>query len=39
MRPARNIEVVKVDLDRNLILLKGAIPGPNNALVAIEKVS
>jgi large subunit ribosomal protein L3 len=35
----RNIEVVKVDLDRNLILLKGAIPGPNNALVAIEKVS
>jgi large subunit ribosomal protein L3 len=35
----KNIEVVKVDLDRNLILLKGAIPGPNNALVAIEKVS
>ncbi len=35
----KNIEVVRVDLDRNLILLKGAIPGPNNALVAIEKVS
>lgn len=35
----RNIEVVRVDLDRNLILLKGAIPGPNNALIAIEKVS
>ncbi len=35
----KNIEIVKVDLDRNLILLKGAIPGPNNALVAIEKVS
>ena len=35
----KNIEVVKVDLDRNLILLKGAIPGPNNSLVAIEKIS
>ncbi len=35
----KNIEIVRVDLDRNLILLKGAIPGPNNTLVAIEKVS
>jgi len=35
----KNIEIVRVDLDRNLIILKGAIPGPNNALVAIEKVS
>ena len=35
----KNIEIVKIDLDRNLILLKGALPGPNNALVAIEKVS
>lgn len=35
----RNIEIVKIDLDKNLILLRGALPGPNNALVAIEKVS
>lgn len=35
----KNIEIVRVYLDRNLILLKGAIPGPNNALVAIEKIS
>jgi large subunit ribosomal protein L3 len=35
----KNIEIVKVDIDRNLILLKGAIPGPNNSLVAVEKVS
>ena len=35
----KNIEIVKIDLDRNLLLLKGAIPGPNNALVAVEKVS
>jgi large subunit ribosomal protein L3 len=35
----KNIEIVKIDLDRNLILLKGSIPGPNNSLVAVEKVS
>jgi len=35
----KNIEVIKIDVDRNLLLLKGAIPGPNNALVAIEKNS
>jgi len=35
----KNLEIVKIDLDKNIILLKGAIPGPNNALVAIEKVS
>lgn len=35
----KNIEVIKIDIDRNLLLLKGAIPGPNDALVAIEKVS
>lgn len=35
----KNMEIVKVDIDRNLILLKGAIPGPNNSLVAVEKVS
>ncbi len=35
----RNIEIIKIDLDRNLLLLKGAIPGPNNALVAVEKTS
>ena len=35
----RNIEIVKIDMDRNLLLLKGAIPGPNNTLVAVEKKS
>jgi large subunit ribosomal protein L3 len=35
----KNIEIVKIDTDRNLILLKGSIPGPNNSLVAVEKVS
>lgn len=35
----KNIEIIKIDLDQNLLLIKGAIPGPNNTLVAIEKVS
>ena len=32
-----NIEVVKVDTDQNLLLLKGAVPGANGALVVINK--
>jgi len=32
----QNLEVVRVDTERNLILLKGAIPGPRNSLVTIR---
>lgn len=32
----QNLEVVRVDLDRDLILVKGAIPGANGALVTIK---
>ena len=35
----KNIEIIKIDLNQNLLLLKGAIPGPNNGLVAVEKTS
>lgn len=35
----KNLEIIKVYENRNLLLVKGAIPGPNNTLVAIEKVS
>ncbi len=35
----KNIEIMKIDLERNLLLLKGAIPGPNDSLVTVEKVS
>ncbi|MDD4363303.1 MAG: 50S ribosomal protein L3 [Atribacterota bacterium] len=35
----KNIEIIKIDLDQNLLLLKGAIPGSNNTLVAVEKIS
>jgi len=32
----QNLEVVKVDTERNLILVKGSIPGPKNSYVVVE---
>ncbi len=32
----QNLEVIKVDSDKNLILIKGAIPGPKKGLVTIK---
>lgn len=32
----QNLEVVKVDIDRGLILVKGAVPGPKGGLVLIR---
>lgn len=32
----QNLEVVSVDAERNLILIKGAIPGPKNSFVTIK---
>jgi large subunit ribosomal protein L3 len=31
-----NLEVVRVDAERNLLLLKGAVPGPNGGLVMVR---
>ena len=33
----QNLEVVKVDADKNLILVKGAIPGPKGSMVTIKE--
>lgn len=33
----RNLEVVRVDPERNLLFLKGAVPGPRNGLLIIRK--
>ena len=33
----QNLVVVKVDADKNLILVKGAVPGPKKALVTIKE--
>ena len=33
----RNLRVLKVDADNNLLLLEGAVPGGPNAVVVIRK--
>ena len=33
---AQNVEVVQVDLERNLLLIKGSVPGANRQLVLIQ---
>lgn len=33
----QNLEVVRVDVDKNLILIRGAIPGPKKGLISIKQ--
>ena len=33
----QNLEVVKVDAENNLLLIKGAVPGPKRSLVTIKE--
>lgn len=33
----QNLEIVRVDLDRNLLLIKGAVPGPKGGLLTIKE--
>lgn len=33
----RNLDVIKIDKDRNLMFVKGAVPGPNGGYVMIRK--
>ena len=35
----QNLEVVRVDADKNLLLIKGAVPGPKKALVTIKETT
>jgi len=32
----QNLEIVKVDAEKNLILVKGAVPGPKKSLVTLK---
>ncbi len=34
-----NLEIVKIVLEKNLLVVKGAVPGPNNSYVKIERWS
>ena len=38
VRTVTNLEIVDVDVMRNLIAIKGAVPGPNGGLVRIQTV-
>jgi large subunit ribosomal protein L3 len=33
----RNLEVVEIDLEDNLLLVKGAVPGPNGGYVIVRR--
>ena len=33
----QNLEVIKVDADRNLVYLRGAVPGHNNGYLMLSK--
>ena len=33
----QNLEVVSVDAEKNLILVKGAVPGPKKSLVMLKE--
>ena len=33
----QNLEVVKVDAENNLLLIKGSVPGPKKSLVTIKE--
>lgn len=36
-RTIENLEVVRVDVDNNLLLVKGSVPGPKNSLITIKE--
>lgn len=35
-RTVRNLDIIKIDADNNLLLVRGAVPGPNGGLVVVR---
>ena len=35
----QNLEVMRVDAEKNLILVKGAVPGPKKGLVTLKETT
>jgi large subunit ribosomal protein L3 len=33
----QNLEIVKVDLERNILLIKGSVPGPKKGVVIVKR--
>ena len=38
-RPSRNQKVVRIDAEENLLLIRGAVPGPNGGYVVVKKTN
>ena len=36
-KTAQNLRVIKIDVENNLLVVKGAVPGHNNSIVLIKK--
>lgn len=36
MRSIQNLEIIRIDNERNLLLIKGAVPGANGSFVTIR---
>jgi len=34
---AKNLQIVKIDAERNLIYVRGAVPGPKSGYLAIQR--
>jgi large subunit ribosomal protein L3 len=34
----KNLEVTRVEIDKNLVFIKGAVPGAKNGIVFISKI-
>ena len=35
----QNLEVVRVDAEKNLLLVKGAVPGPKKSLITVKETT
>ena len=35
----QNLEIVRVDVENNLLLIRGAIPGPKKGLITIKETT
>ena len=36
---SRNLKLVRIDQDRNLLLVRGAVPGPNGSFVVVRQTN
>jgi ribosomal protein L3 len=35
----RNLRVVKIELEKNLLLVRGAVPGPNGGMLVVRETN